>query len=276
MATNAASSAQPVSWDRHQEWSWQSPKGFARARDLRSVPITLNEAVTAAACFVLVFVPGPVGPMPHALLRRGAQGHSPFVGREGQWQASWLPPRLSAWPFDLVASPGGGHAFAVHEDCDLVVQGPAGHPIFAQSDGGPALAPETARRAAILKTQAEALPATAHATAALADLGLLTEFDPDRSLLVIDPQAAADLAEADVLLLHRAGALTLLHAGLVSLAHLPWMAKAEKRLADAPISQVHPPPARKRVAAGSGFLAALAAEASADEARVQCSGLVQS
>ena len=56
------------------------------------------------------------GVMPHALLRRGAQGHSAFVGREGQWQASWLPPRLSAWPFDLLASPGGGHAFAVHED----------------------------------------------------------------------------------------------------------------------------------------------------------------
>ena len=114
--TNASSSAKPVSWDRHQAWSWQSPKVFAHARDLRSVAITLNEAVTAAACFVLVFVPGPVGPMPHALLRRGAQRHSPFVGPEGQWQASWLPPRLSAWPFDLAASPGGGHALALHED----------------------------------------------------------------------------------------------------------------------------------------------------------------
>jgi hypothetical protein len=273
--TNAGSSAQPVSWGRHQDWSWQSPKEFAHARDLRSVPIALNEAVTAAACFVLVFVPGPVGPMPHALLRRGAQGHSAFVGREGQWQASWLPPRLSAWPFDLLASPGGGHAFAVHEDSDLVVHGRAGHPIFAQGDGAPALAPETARRAAILKTQAEALPATARASAALADLGLLTEFDPDRSLLVTDPQAAADLDEAGVVALHRSGALALLHAGLVSHAHLAWMEKAERLLTAAPPPRPSPASDRQRIVPGSRFLAALAADPSADEALIQFSGLTR-
>jgi hypothetical protein len=275
VATKAGSSAQPVSWDRHQEWSWQIPKGFDHARDLRSVPITLNEAVTAAACFVLVFVPGPTGPMPHALLRRGAQGHSPFVGREGQWQASWLPPRLSAWPFDLAAAPGGGHAFAVHEDSDLVVQGPAGHPIFAQGDGAPALASETVRSAAILKTQAEALPATARASAALADLGLLTEFDPDRSLLVIDPQAAADLNEAGVLALHRSGALALLHAGLVSHAHLAWMEKAERLLTTAPPPRPSPASDRQRIVPGSRFLAALAADRSSDEALIQFSGLTR-
>jgi hypothetical protein len=275
MMTNAGSSAKPVSWDRHQAWSWQSPKGFAHARDLRSVPITLNEAVTAAACFVLVFVPGPVGPMPHALLRRGAQGHSPFVGPEGQWQASWLPPRLSAWPFDLVAAPGDGHAFALHEDSDLVAQGQGGHLIFAQGDAAPALASETARRAAILKTQAETLPATAHATAALADLGLLTEFDPDRSLLVTDPQAAADLDEAGVVALHRSGALALLHAGLVSHAHLAWMEKAERLLTAAPPARPSSASERQQIVPGSRFLAALAADQSADEALIQFSGLTR-
>jgi hypothetical protein len=273
--TNASSSAKPVSWDRHQAWAWQSPKGFAHARDLRSVPITLNEAVTAAACFVLVFVPGPVGPMPHALLRRGAQGHSPFVGPEGQWQASWLPPRLSAWPFDLVAAPGDGHALALHEDSDRVEPEPGGHPIFAQGGGAHVLAPETARMAAILKTQAEALPATAHATAALADLGLLTEFDPDRSLLVTDPQAAADLDEAGVVALHRSGALALLHAGLVSHAHLAWMEKAERLLTAAPPARPSSASERQQIVPGSRFLAALAADQSADEALIQFSGLTR-
>ena len=267
--TKAGSSTQPVSWDRHQRWSWQSPKGFAHDRGLRSVPVTLHDAVTAAACFVLVFVPGPVGPMPHTLLRCGAQGHSPFVGREGQWQASWLPPRLSAWPFDLAAAPGGGHAFALHEDSDLVMQGPGGHPIFAQSDVGPALASETARRAAILKAQAENLPATAQATAALADLGLLTEFDADPSLLIIDPQAAANLDEAGVLALHRSEALALLHAGLVSRAHLGWMEKAERHLTTAPRPRSSPASDRQRIVPGSRFLAALAADACADEALIQ-------
>jgi len=267
--TNASSSAKPVSWDRHQAWSWQSPKGFAHAHDLRSVPITLNEAVTAAACFVLVFVPGPVGPMPHALLRRGAQRHSPFIGREGQWQASWLPPRLAAWPFGLVAAPGGGHALALHEENDLVEPELEGHPIFAPGDDAPVLAPETARMAAILRVQAENLPATAQATAALAELGLLTELDADRSLLIIDPQAAANLDEAGVLALHRSGALALLHAGLVSLAHLDWMAKAERHLTTVPVPRPSPSADRQHKAYGSRFLAALAADASADDALIQ-------
>jgi hypothetical protein len=262
---NAVSSAQPISWDRHQKWSWQSPKGFAHAPDLRSVPITLHEAVTAAACFVLVFVPGPVGPMPHALLRRGAQGHSAFVGPEGQWQAAWLPPRVSAWPFDLTASTGGGYALALHEDSDLVLQERGRHPIFAQGGAGPTLAPESAQKAALLKTQAEALPATARACAALAELGLLKEFGPEGSMRMIDAQAAADLDDAGILSLHRSGSLVLLYAGLVSLAHLAWMEKAERRLTAAPPPRPSPLSDRQRTAAGSSFLAALAADASADE-----------
>lgn len=263
-----------MNWDRHRTWSWRKPESYAFAHDLRLVPVTLAEAASAAACFPLVFVPGPSGLRLHILLRHAAQGVSPFTGRQGQWQAAWLPPRLEAWPFDLVAA-GGGHALALNATSDLVFEGPGATRIFAEGDA-PTLSPETARMAAILKVHAETLPATLGAAVALRDSGLLTELDGDASILTVDPVAAADMAEADVILLHRAGALVLLHAGLVSLAHLPWMARAEKRLADAPISQVHPPPARKRAPAGSGFLAALAAEASADEARVQFSGLVQS
>jgi hypothetical protein len=274
LATRAGSPAQPVSWDRHQKWSWQSPQGFAHARDLRSVEITLNEAASAASCFMLVFVAGPAGPMPHALLRHGPKGPSPFVGPKGQWQASWLPPRIAAWPFDLAAASGGGHAFALHEGSDLVRQAPGGHPVFAQGAAVPTLAPETARQAAILKTHAQALPATLRAAGALADLGLLTEFAADRSLQVIDPQAAANLNEGGVLTLHRSGSLGLLYAGLVSQAHLEWMEKAERLLTAEPPPRPSRSSDRRRSAAGSGFLAALAADMSADEALMPLSGQI--
>ena len=272
MIKTAATSAQPVNWDRHRTWSWQSPKGFTHARDLRSVEITLTEAAAAASCFVLVFVAGPAGPMLHALLRRGVQGHSPFVGHEGQWQATWLPSRLSAWPFDLVASLGGGYAFALHEDSDLVLQEPGGHPVFAQEGAPPTLAPQTAQKAAILKAHAQALPETTRAAGVLADLALLTEFAQDQSLRVINPQAAAKLTEADILALHRSGSLALLYAGLVSNTHLAWMEKAERLLTASPPPRPSPLSDRPRMAAGSSFLAALAADRSADEALIQFSG----
>ena len=246
------------------------PDDHAFARGLRSIAVTSVEAAHAASCFTLVFVPGPTGLMPQALLRRGKQGHSPFVGPDSRWQASWLPPRLAAWPFDLVGAPGGGHALALHEESDLVSKGAGQHPIFVRDgDAAPRLAPQTEQIAALLKGHAKALPATLRATAVLRDLGLLTALDGDVSMMVIDANAAVTLDEAGVLALHRSGSLALLHAGLVSLSHLPWMEKAERLLAQAPRPR---PPAfsnRPRAAAGSRFLAALAAEASADEAPIQ-------
>jgi hypothetical protein len=245
------------------------------ARDLRSVPVTLAEAASAASCFPLVFVLSQSRVMPHALLRRGVQGLSPFIGQDGQWQATWLPPRIAAWPFDLLEE-GGGHALALHATSDLVFEGPGGATgIFAEG-GAFALSAETARIAAVLKVHAEALPATSRATTALQECGILTGLDADASIFTVDPVAAADLGEADVLSLHRAGALALLHAGLVSLAHLPWMEKAEKRLVAALVPKLHLLPDRKRVVAGSSFLKALAAENPADEALIQFSGSFQS
>lgn len=261
--------AQPVSWDRHEAWSWHRPQRYAFAGALRSVPVTLTEAVSAASCFPLVFVPGTQGPVPHALLRWFPSSRSVFIGQDGRWQAAWLPPRLAAWPFDMMEV-AGGHALALHETSDLVMQGPGGTPIFAEDDGA-ALSPETARIAANLNAHAEALPATLRAVSALRDHGLLTPLDGEDHLLTFDQDKAAGLTEDAVLALHRAGALALLHAGLVSLAHLPWMAKAEKHLADATAS---PPTllARKRSRTRSTFLSALAEDASANAVPLDVAG----
>lgn len=205
--------------------------------------------------------------MPHVLLRRRAQGASPFIGRKGQWQAAWLPPRLAAWPFDLVQV-GGSHALALHEGCDQLIEGAAGTPIFQEGDSA-SLSPETILVAAILKGQAETLPATNLAAVALRDHGLLTSLDGDSSILTVDATSAADLDEAAILILHRTGALALMHAGLVSLAHLPWMEKAEQHLASVAAAEPHLLPARKPTVAVSSFIAALAAETPADEALLQ-------
>jgi hypothetical protein len=255
-----AGTAQPVSRDRHGNWSWQHPEHHGVAEGLRTVPITLTEAVPAASCFPLVFVPGAHGPALHALLRRSPSGRSAFIGGDGRWQAAWLPPRLAAWPFDLVEV-GGGHALALHETRDLVFQGPGGTPIFADGDGA-ALSPETARIAAVLKAHAEGLPATCRAATALRDHGLLIPLDGEDRLLAVNPAKAVALADDTVLALHRAGALAVLHAGLVSRAHLPWMAKAETHLAAASCARPPPLSARTRAGPGSNFLAALAADTS--------------
>lgn len=274
MDLRAGASAQPVSWDRHRCWTWRKPQGYAFACALRSVPVSLTEAASAASCFPLVFQTTSNGPVLQALLRRAARGRSVFIGQDGQWQASWLLPRLAVWPFDLVETSAGGHALALHETRDCVFDGPGGTPIFAAGDAA-TLSPQTARMAAILKAQAEALPATIRAAMALRDHGLLTPLDGDASIVTVDPIAAADLDEAAVLVLHRAGALALLHAALISHAHLPWMEKAEQRLAALPVTAPQIMPARISAVTGSSFLAAIAAETPDDDALLPFSGRTQ-
>ena len=257
---------QPLRRERHGHWSWQPPRDYGFARALRAVPVTLSEATAAAACFPLVFGDGAEGPMPLVLLRHAASGASLFVGPDGDWRAAWLPSRLAAWPFDRSPASTGGHALALHEGNDAVRDGSGGLPIFAalgSRDGpnAPDLAPDAARCAALLRNQAEDLPATARAAVALQRLGLLTALAEGEDFLIVDAEAAAALGEDTVLALHRAGALGLLHAALVSLAHLPWMARAEQHLAAGRADRGR---ARTAPANSSSFLAALSAAQSAE------------
>jgi len=267
-------SPQPLSWGRHRDWSWRKPTDYDFAREWRSVPITLREVADAASCFPIVFTAGASGLAAHALLRVGKTGASAFIGREGRWQAAWLPPRVAAYPFDLVEVPNG-HALALDETSDLAIHGPGELRIF-EMGGAANLTSETAQIVALLKSHAEELPATLIATTALRDNGLLAPLDGERQLLTVRPIAAADLNDDQVIALNKAGALMLLHAGCVSLAHLPWMAKAEKHLAAVAATKSHPPPARNRGGIESSFLAALAADPSADAAMLHLPGPSQS
>ncbi len=276
MSDNVTYPLRALSWDRHKSWSWRRPADYGFAKQWQSVPVTVQEAVSAASCFPIVFSRDRNGILPQALLRRGPEGQSAFIGPEGQWRAAWLPPRLAAWPFDLIEDVAGGQALALHEDSNLASPEPGQYRIYTQAEGAPdTLAPEAARLAALLKDHAEARPATAHSAKALHDMGLLAAFEGKPSIMIVERQAAAALDEAAVVLLHRAGALGLLHAGLVSLAHLDWMERAERFLSSGPRPQPRLVFNRKNPPAGTGFLAALATDVSADEALIQFPGLTK-
>lgn len=240
------------------------------------MPITLDETAAAAASFTIVFTACPKGPMPQVLLRRYSCGSSPFVGLDGRWQASWLPPRLAASPFDILEYPEGGHALALHNDGGFVSGDEDPFRIFNANEGArPTLSPAVTEIAAVLKTHAEALASTAHATTTLVELGLLTALDPeaDERLRVVDHDVARALNETEIITLYRARAIGLLHASLVSLSHLPWMAKAERLLAKSSA----PRPKRKFKAPsntpGANFLSALAEAQAVESGPLHINGL---
>ena len=247
-----------VSMQTHRARAWRRPDGLGFARGLRCVAVTLAEAILAAAALPVVFQTGGGGVMPQVLLRLGQGRVSPFIGPQGQWHAAWLPPRLQAYPFDLVEAPNGGQALALHWQGEVAPDSSGADWVFAQGQGdAPALSQPAAQRAALLQTHALALPATAKASAAVQALGLLRPLQGDGAVHVIDPEAIAALSEAAVVSLHRAGALGLVHAALVSQAHLAWMAKAERQLAAAPPRKAPLPQTPQPAPSGTAFLSAL-------------------
>ena len=251
-----------LSWARHHRWSWQPPRDFSFVRALRTVSITLSETHAAAACFPLIFAAGSCGTVPQVLLRRSASGQSVFIGPEGQWQAAWLPPRLAAWPFDLICLPDGAAIIGLNEDSGAVSGASHGLAIFAPDAGQseksqtalPSLTEAATKAVAPLHRQARELSKTLVATHALEQHGLLAPLDDDPDLQIIDAKAASTVSEAQIVELNRSGALGLFYAGLVSLSHLPWMSRAERHLA-APATCL---PRSRMDAKGSGdFLTSL-------------------
>lgn len=219
----ACADLQPVSRQRHGGKYWQYPTGYGFARGRRSVPLILADAMPAAACFPIVFSSDPDGPLPCALLRVAAEGQTPFVGPDGRWHAAWLPPFLAAHPFGVLLDESGNPTLAVDEATGLVGDDPRGTPFFT-TDG--TLSQPLAAVMATLQARAAAGPATLRAGRALRDCGLLLR-DDGAGFERVDASRAEALEEAQILVLHRAGALGLLHAAQVSALHFDWLQRAE-------------------------------------------------
>ena len=269
MSRGSSPAPQLLSWGSHRTWSWRKPIDYGFARSLRSVPISLHEAADAASCFPLVVVSDAEALALHALLRARADGYSPFVGPQGQWQAAWMPHRIAAWPFDLRRAGDGRMALAIHADEHHISSGPGALPIFSDS-ADRTLSVEAARAVAPLHMQADALPATARAVCALDDAGLLKPLEDDPTVSIIDATGLSDMSEDMAMSLHRAKALGLAYAACVSLSHLSWMRRAEAVLSKAvrrPSAQGDTPSGR-----ASSFLDAIASAQFSEQAFSLSSG----
>jgi hypothetical protein len=205
-----------------------------------------------------------------ALLRVVPGGDCAFVGRGGLWVATYVPSLLRVYPFSARPSGDGRMVLMVDEGSGLVQQpgqgGAAaeGGEAFFGPDGRPTPALEglvaffRQREASALRTRA--------ALAELDALGLFVPMAPTlelpaeacAGLLAIDRARFEALPDADHTRLRHCGALELVHAHLMSLHHLPWLARAEKLRDDEGRGAVSPAGAAPQAGELSEFIAALA------------------
>lgn len=144
-----------------------------------------------------------------------------------RWRADYLPAALRMYPFGLGRIDAERYALCIDMDCPFLTDGP-GQRLF-QDDGKPTEYLDSVHEQ-LRKLEAE-VQRTRLFCQMLADKGLLRDMRFDAELpggqklvvdgfLTVDEKKLAELSDADVLALHRNGALGLLHAHMVSLGHM--------------------------------------------------------
>lgn len=259
----------PLSLERHRERFWRRFTSYDFVRPMRHTPLVLAEIEAVAAAMPVVFAGDGAALEPVALLRLVPGGPSAFVSPAGLWLATYVPSLIRVHPFSAMAvGEDDRMMLMVDEGSGLVGDGPDGEPFFAEGDG---LAPAVADLVSFFR-QREASAARARAAAArLEALGLLAPFAPAveapagawDGLRAVDRARFEALGDAEYLELRRLGAVAMVHAHFVSLAQVPWLARAEA-VRDAEAAGPGRPGAAAPVAAPpergvEDFLAALAA-----------------
>lgn len=191
-----------------------------------TMPIVFSEMADIAREYPLVFLKGQS--LPVALLGI-EQGVNAYVSEDGRWLANYIPGRVRAYPFTLVANPNVADSFAVGFDAEA--------PEIAAKDGF-ALFDNTGQPSPTLKARMDLLqslkqqePRTTAMVEALRGHGILIdrairiarregEDSQLTGLEVVDEQAFNALPDAEFANLRSEGLLPLIYAHLLSMANL--------------------------------------------------------
>lgn len=256
----------PVSMARHGTRFWRRFTSYGFVRGHRLVPLVLAEITQAACALPIVFARTDDGLGPVALLRMSpddkAVNETPLVSTDGLWRGSYVPSALRVYPFAATEAANGRMVLLIDEASGLVTDHP-GDERFFTPQGRPA--PSLDAVVDFFKRRTVSARETRTACAALDALHLFQPFAPlpdmtaaqCEGLYMLDSARVAALSEANILILHRARALLLMHAYFVAHDHCRWLQGAERLARDTPLGS-----GPKRHDAGgdtlSGFLDALA------------------
>lgn len=121
----------PVNKERHAAKKIKEVSGFGFASGFHIAYVTMQEFARAASIFPIVFLEDKDKDefRPVVLLGLNA-GENLFVGKDGKWQASYVPAIIRRYPFALTPSGNDGqYAVCIDEESSLVSD-TEGAPLF--------------------------------------------------------------------------------------------------------------------------------------------------
>ncbi|WP_319003906.1 SapC family protein [Ruegeria profundi] len=229
----------PVTFTRHGLMYWRRFTSYEFAMDRTDCAIVLQEVLQAASAFPIFFKKDQAGFEPHVILSFLANMPTPFVSRDGRWMAAYVPSDLRCYPFR--AEPVGRDSsdsksmfrLCVDEASGLVSNDPNDETFFDKTG---ALSPALQEVQAFLGARAAAREATQALCQMVDKLGLFEPLaaydgiDLAPGTFAVSAQRLSTLKQAEKLRLVESGALQLIHAHQVSLAHCRWIAQAQQQL----------------------------------------------
>lgn len=136
----------PVNKERHATKKIKEVAGFGFAAGFHIAYVTMQEFARAASIFPIVFLEDKDKDefRPVVLLGLNA-GENLFVGKDGKWQASYVPAIIRRYPFALApAGTDGKYAICLDEESSLVSD-TEGAPLFDEK-GEPSQVIENVKR----------------------------------------------------------------------------------------------------------------------------------
>jgi|AntAceMinimDraft_1070359.scaffolds.fasta_scaffold02221_4 hypothetical protein len=222
-----------VSRQRHHGKRWQRFHSYFFAESHSTVPLVLAEVERAAASLPFSFGVDGNDIEPVALLKVTDGKESAVVSADGRWRAAYVPSHLRTYPFSTRFAGQGKIELLVDESSGLINEDATGE-LFFDDTGNPSRSIEQ-----ILKffSEREAdRSKTLGACAEIARQGLFMPFEMagvrpnirESGILMINRDKFRNIDADTIAALHAAGALPMIYAHFVSLAHLPTMARIEQ------------------------------------------------
>ncbi len=239
-------SYQVLSRQNHQNLRLRAtPQPWAFARDRAFVGLVAAELAEAVRAFPVAFrVQGEQAGMV-GLLGFGKQNL--FIDDKGQWQGSYIPGVLRAWPFALVRK-DDQQVVVVDTDADRLSD-TDGELLFTEN-GEPG--ERLQKIIEFLRMMAQQEMLTQRGVASIRQLELLEPWEPVvkkadgqplklQGLHQVDQKRFGELSDEDFLTLRREGGLPLIYAHALSLRSIHLLEKLAQKQPEAPIQANLPP-----------------------------------
>ncbi|EEE35949.1 hypothetical protein RKLH11_3550 [Rhodobacteraceae bacterium KLH11] len=229
----------PVSLKRHRNRYWQRFTSYRFARDLNACPIVTSEVAQITTSFPIVFQQGTDGYVPVAMLSVVDGLASPVVDQRGRWLAPYVPSILRCFPFEIGFSDNSdtetNPVLFVNENSGLVTRDPQDNPFF---NADQQLTGDLCDVRFFLQSRTIAEAQTNRLCKLIAEMELFVPLQKQDGLTLpqgfwgIDTRRLKRLPDTCALSLLASGALQLIHAHQISLAHCAWLYRAQSENVD--------------------------------------------